>query len=396
MSLLAGAFRGRGARRLRRRRPASRWRWRRPSPASASATPACTSRTPTPTRSPAGSATTGPRATRRTSRSCRTAWRSRCTAPEAFRFTFEAAPERHLRAARLLDPTATGDGPDVLPGVLSALMRDIGIPNGLAEVGYGEADVDDLVAGAMQQQRLLATAPRRPRRRTSRRCSVARWNTGEVSTRPPRPGRGAAPTGGRRRRRLDADPGALLLRRLALPRGARRSVARPRHADELLAVLDASRATRRAADHARRRHVDRRQRGRARASWSTPSGTSARCCRDRPRGAHRRRPAGRRCTPILQRAAAPHGLRFGPDPSTHTRCTIGGMIGNNACGSRALGYGRTVDNVAGLAVAFGTGEVAELGPARRRPSSTAAVAGWSSPTSTSRTCGPSSAGSPAR
>ena len=38
-------------------------------------------------------------------------------------------------------------------------MRDIGIPNGLAEVGYGEADVDDLVAGAIQQQRLLATAP---------------------------------------------------------------------------------------------------------------------------------------------------------------------------------------------------------------------------------------------
>ncbi len=65
---------------------------------------------------------------------------------------------------------------------------------------------------------------------------------------------------------------------------------------------------------------------------------------------------------VLQRAAAPHGLRFGPDPSTHTRCTIGGMIGNNACGSRALGYGRTVDNVAGLRVAFGTGEVADLGP----------------------------------
>ena len=32
----------------------------------------------------------------------------------------------------------------------------------------------------------------------------------------------------------------------------------------------------------------------------------------------------------LQAAAAPHGLRFGPDPSTHNRCTIGGMIGNNA------------------------------------------------------------------
>lgn len=84
------------------------------------------------------------------------------TAPEAFRFTFAAAPERHLRAARLLDPDATGDGPDVLPGVLSRLMRDIAIPNGLAEVGYAESDVDDLVAGALQQQRLLATAPRSP------------------------------------------------------------------------------------------------------------------------------------------------------------------------------------------------------------------------------------------
>ena len=64
----------------------------------------------------------------------------------------------------------------------------------------------------------------------------------------------------------------------------------------------------------------------------------------------------------LQRAVAPHGLRFGPDPSTHPRCTIGGMIGNNACGSRALGYGRTVDNVEALRVAFGTGEVWSGGP----------------------------------
>jgi FAD/FMN-containing dehydrogenase/Fe-S oxidoreductase len=58
----------------------------------------------------------------------------------------------------------------------------------------------------------------------------------------------------------------------------------------------------------------------------------------------------------LQRAAVGHGLRFGPDPSTHTRCTVGGMIGNNACGSRALGYGRTADNVAGLRVAYAAGD----------------------------------------
>ena len=63
----------------------------------------------------------------------------------------------------------------------------------------------------------------------------------------------------------------------------------------------------------------------------------------------------------LQRAAKPYGLRFGPDPSTHNRCTLGGMIGNNACGSRALGYGRTSDNVTDLDVITGTGERLVLG-----------------------------------
>jgi len=50
----------------------------------------------------------------------------------------------------------------------------------------------------------------------------------------------------------------------------------------------------------------------------------------------------------LQQQVAGLGLRFGPDPSTHTRCTIGGMIGNDACGARSLAYGRTSDNVVGL------------------------------------------------
>ncbi|GAA2722240.1 lactate dehydrogenase [Cellulomonas aerilata] len=57
----------------------------------------------------------------------------------------------------------------------------------------------------------------------------------------------------------------------------------------------------------------------------------------------------------LQRAAAPHGLRFGPDPSTQARATLGGMIGNNACGPRAVAYGRTADNVLELDVVDGTG-----------------------------------------
>ncbi|NLT29668.1 MAG: FAD-binding oxidoreductase [Propionibacterium sp.] len=57
----------------------------------------------------------------------------------------------------------------------------------------------------------------------------------------------------------------------------------------------------------------------------------------------------------LMKAAAPHGLRFGPDPSSLSRCTIGGMIGNNACGNRALAFGRTSDNIVGLEVLTGTG-----------------------------------------
>jgi alcohol dehydrogenase class IV len=39
-------------------------------------------------------------------------------------------------------------------------MRDVDIPNGIGGVGYTEADVDDLVEGALKQQRLLATCPR--------------------------------------------------------------------------------------------------------------------------------------------------------------------------------------------------------------------------------------------
>lgn len=63
---------------------------------------------------------------------------------------------------------------------------------------------------------------------------------------------------------------------------------------------------------------------------------------------------------VLQKAAAPFGLRFGPDPSSLSRCTIGGMIGNNACGSRALGYGRTSDNVAAMRLLTARGEELRL------------------------------------
>jgi alcohol dehydrogenase class IV len=84
------------------------------------------------------------------------------TAPEAFRFTFEASPERHLRAAELLAPGAERPTKDAefLPAVLADLMRDIEIPNGVGAVGFDEGDIPDLVEGALKQQRLLATCPR--------------------------------------------------------------------------------------------------------------------------------------------------------------------------------------------------------------------------------------------
>ncbi|MEE1761806.1 FAD-binding and (Fe-S)-binding domain-containing protein [Streptomyces sp. SP18BB07] len=62
----------------------------------------------------------------------------------------------------------------------------------------------------------------------------------------------------------------------------------------------------------------------------------------------------------LQAAAAPHGLRFGPDPSTHSRCTLGGMIGNNSCGSHSVAWGTTADSVRELSVIAGSGGVRRL------------------------------------
>jgi hydroxyacid-oxoacid transhydrogenase len=84
------------------------------------------------------------------------------TAPEAFRFSFDSAPERHLRAASLLAPDRekVDDPKEQLPTVLTELMQDIGIPNGIGAVGYSEADIPELVPGTMKQQRLLATCPR--------------------------------------------------------------------------------------------------------------------------------------------------------------------------------------------------------------------------------------------
>jgi hydroxyacid-oxoacid transhydrogenase len=83
------------------------------------------------------------------------------TAPAAFRFTYEAAPERHHQVAELLAGEAIDEpGPDTLPDVLRQLMRDVGAPSGIAALGYTEDDVPALVEGALKQQRLLVISPR--------------------------------------------------------------------------------------------------------------------------------------------------------------------------------------------------------------------------------------------
>ena len=81
------------------------------------------------------------------------------TSPAAFRFTYEAAPEKHAHAASLLagEPVS---GPDALPDALRSLMRDVGAPERVSTFGYTEDDIPALVDGALKQARLLNVAPR--------------------------------------------------------------------------------------------------------------------------------------------------------------------------------------------------------------------------------------------
>jgi FAD/FMN-containing dehydrogenase/Fe-S oxidoreductase len=69
----------------------------------------------------------------------------------------------------------------------------------------------------------------------------------------------------------------------------------------------------------------------------------------------------------LQAAAASHGLVFGPDPSTHSRCTLGGMIGNNACGSHSVAWGKTDDSIESLDVITYRGDRLSVGPGGGTP-----------------------------
>ncbi len=64
----------------------------------------------------------------------------------------------------------------------------------------------------------------------------------------------------------------------------------------------------------------------------------------------------------LNRAVALHGLKFGPDPSSGTRATIGGMIGTNATGTHSLDYGYTGDHLIQARVLTSAGEIVTLQP----------------------------------
>lgn len=67
----------------------------------------------------------------------------------------------------------------------------------------------------------------------------------------------------------------------------------------------------------------------------------------------------------LRDRLAPLGLAFAPDPSTVSRCTIGGMLGNNSCGSHSVAWGKTSDNVRALDVLLADGTRVDLGPSDR-------------------------------
>jgi len=84
--------------------------------------------------------------------------------PAVVRFTAPTSPERHLKAAAALGAqtrgAAPGDAGEILAERVIAFMRQLGMPRGLAAVGYGEADIPALVAGTLPQHRVTKLSPR--------------------------------------------------------------------------------------------------------------------------------------------------------------------------------------------------------------------------------------------
>jgi len=84
-------------------------------------------------------------------------------APAVFRWTASANPDKHLEAARLLGAetggAAAGDAGEILASQIISIMRRVGMPSGLAEIGFSVDDVDDLVAGTLPQHRVTKLPP---------------------------------------------------------------------------------------------------------------------------------------------------------------------------------------------------------------------------------------------
>ncbi len=68
----------------------------------------------------------------------------------------------------------------------------------------------------------------------------------------------------------------------------------------------------------------------------------------------------------VREAAEVHHLTFAPDPATHSRCTIGGMIGNNSCGTHSVMGGLTANNIRSLDILLYDGTRMTVGATSRR------------------------------